>query len=80
MITKTHAELSAQELQVLCQSWEGLATKEIASKMGLSWKTIKNYRASIYVKFGVSNVAGMIRQGVEQGYLSPTCMQREEWP
>ena len=79
-MTKAHAELTAQELQVLCQSWEGLAIKEIAEKMGLSWKTIKNYRMSIYVKFGVSNVAGMIRQGVEEGYLSATCMQREEWP
>lgn len=62
-------ELSAQQRAVLQMAWDGLDVKETAQALGLSWNTVRNYRASIYMKWGVRNVEGMLRQGVERGVI-----------
>ena len=69
MITKARAELSPQQLTI----------KETAAWMGLSDRTVKNYRNNIYEKLGVSNVEGMLRQGVERGFLTISS-RVQEWP
>lgn len=79
MITKSRAELSPQQLTIMQLSWDGLTIKETALQMGLSDKTVKNYRNNIYEKLGVSNVEGMLRQGVERGFLSISS-RVQEWP
>ena len=79
MITKARAELSPQQLTIMQLSWDGLTIKEAAAWMGLSEKTVKNYRHSIYEKLGVSNVEGMLRQGVERGFLTISS-RVQEWP
>ncbi len=73
-----HIDFSPQQLTVMQMSWNGLGVKDTAAHMGLSEKTVKNYRQHIYDKMGVSNVEGMLRQGVERGLL--TTSSREEWP
>jgi DNA-binding NarL/FixJ family response regulator len=75
----TKIDFSPQQLTVMQLSWNGLSIKESAIWMGLSEKTVKNYRQHIYGKLGVSNVEGMLRQGVERGFLSTTS-RIEEWP
>ena len=79
MITKARAELSPQQLTIMQLSWEGLTIKETAAWMGLSYRTVKNYRNNIYEKLGVSNVEGMLRQGVERGFLTISS-RVQEWP
>lgn len=79
MMTKARAELSPQQLTIMQLSWDGLTIKETAMQMGLSYKTVKNYRNNIYEKLGVSNVEGMLRQGVERGFLSVSS-RVQEWP
>lgn len=79
MMTKARMELSPQQLMVMQLSWNGMSIKETASWMGLSEKTVKNYRNNIYEKLGVSNVEGMLRQGMERGFLSVS-NRIEEWP
>lgn len=71
--------LSPQQLTILRLSWEGLSMKETAAWMGLSDKTVKNYRLNIYEKWGVHNVEGMLRQGVERGLIGVK-PEVEEWP
>lgn len=78
-MTSTRIELTPQQRTVLQLSWDGLAVKEIAKVMGLSDKTVKNYRANMYDKFGVRNIEGLLRRGVECGYLSAH-RTMEEWP
>jgi DNA-binding NarL/FixJ family response regulator len=81
MNTQERVGLSEQQLCVICLSWEGLSVKEIAIRMNLSARTVKNYRAHLYEKFDVHNVEGLLRKGVEQGFLSGSTFQyREEWP
>lgn len=83
---KHDEELSPQQKSVLQCSWEGLSMKDTARVLGLSEKTVKNYRTHIYQKFGVGNVEGMLRQGVERGHIVPSGTQFErarrlaEWP
>jgi len=72
-------QLSPQQLTILRLAWEGFSMKDTAAYMGLSWKTIKNYRHDIYEKLGVHNVEGMLRQGVERGWLT-TSNRLQEWP
>lgn len=78
-------ELSLQQRSVLQLAWDGLSVKDTAQAMGLSDKTVKNYRSNIYQKFGVGNVEGMLRQGVERGLIGPSGLRTDwrrlrEWP
>lgn len=48
-------ELTEQEKQVLCLIVEGKTNREIANKMVLSEKTVRNYVSQILLKLGVNN-------------------------
>lgn len=47
--------LSAREIEVLCALAEGLYNKEIASKLQISEKTVKNHVSNIFKKIGVAD-------------------------
>lgn len=47
--------LSTREIEVLCSLAEGLYNKEIASKLQISEKTVKNHVSNIFKKIGVSD-------------------------
>lgn len=76
---KPHVDFTLQQLTVMQLSWNGLGVKATAAHMGLSEKTVKNYRQHIYDKMGVSNVEGMLRQGVERGFIAVNS-HVQEWP
>lgn len=71
-------ELSGREIQVLLAAWEGLTIKETAVELRVMPSTVKNYRANIFRKWDVRNVEGMLRRGVEKGYLGASLRAREE--
>lgn len=72
-------ELSEQQRAVLQMAWDGLDVKETAQALGLAWQTVKNYRSLIYMKWGVRNVEGMLRQGVERGVIVPSRRYPSGW-
>lgn len=47
--------LSEREIEVLCALAEGLYNKEIASRLQISEKTVKNHVSNIFKKIGVSD-------------------------
>ena len=69
MVRTPSVYLSPQQIAVLQLSWDGLSIKQVAAQLGLSANTVKNYRKGIYEKWGVHNVEGMLRTGVERGLL-----------
>lgn len=68
-ISREHIELTSRELEVLKGIQDELSTKEIADKLHLSEKTIEGYRSSLFLKFDVKNVAGLVKKSILKGYL-----------
>jgi len=55
-------ELTPREKQVVMRLGQGLTSKEIARELGLSPRTIDDYRARLLRKFDVRNIAELLRQ------------------
>ena len=60
-----YALLSAREREVLDLLIEGRTSKEIARALGLSAKTVENYRANVMEKMTVSTVPQLVRVVLE---------------
>jgi len=45
--------LTAREHEVLAKLAEGLAPKEVASELGITWETVRNHITNIYAKLHV---------------------------
>jgi DNA-binding NarL/FixJ family response regulator len=49
---------------------EGHATKEIASRLNLSAKTVETHRAQLMERLGIHDVAGLVRYAIRAGVVS----------
>jgi DNA-binding NarL/FixJ family response regulator len=65
-----HEALSTRELQVLRLVASGKTSKEIASELHLSEKTIATYRARISEKLGISTIVELTRYALQHGLVS----------
>ena len=61
------ARLTPRERQVLNLLVGGKTSKEIATSLGLSVRTVEGHRARIYLKTDVSSVAQLVRVVLDQG-------------
>ncbi len=57
-------DLTAREREVLEQIMQGLRSKEIAQRLGLSHRTIDVYRSSILHKLGARNAVDLVRKAL----------------
>ena len=57
-------ELSLRQRQVMGLVAQGMSNKEIALKLGLSPRTVGNYRAWVMEKMGARNLADLVRMVV----------------
>lgn len=55
-------ELTRRESQVSEMLSLGLQNKEIALRLGISRRTVEEYRADVYKKFGVRNAVQLTRK------------------
>jgi len=62
--------LTGREREVLQLIAEGSSTKEIATQLHLSVKTIETHRRQIMEKLGIYNVAGLVKYAVREGIAS----------
>ncbi|HEY6279062.1 MAG TPA: HD domain-containing phosphohydrolase [Streptosporangiaceae bacterium] len=65
------AGLSERECEVLSLLARGLATKQVARRLGISPKTCDHHIQSVYGKTGVSTRAGATLFALEHGLVSP---------
>lgn len=63
--------LSQREWEVVGLLAQGLATAEIARRLYLAPKTVKNHLSNIYAKLGVKGRSEMLALCYEKGWLSP---------
>jgi DNA-binding NarL/FixJ family response regulator len=61
--------LTRRERQIVQLVAMGKTSKEIATTLGISPKTIANHRFRISEKLGVRDVAGVVRYAIAQGWL-----------
>ncbi|NPD83562.1 response regulator transcription factor [Lentimicrobium sp. L6] len=59
-------DLTKREKQVLQLISDELTSVEIAEKLFLSPNTIESHRKNLFLKFGVKNVAGLIKKAMER--------------
>jgi DNA-binding NarL/FixJ family response regulator len=64
-----YGRLTPREREVFHLVAEGLTTKEIARRLGISTKTAENHRARILGKLDVRNSAELVRYALRKGLL-----------
>jgi DNA-binding NarL/FixJ family response regulator len=68
---KQHAEqLTPRQREVLQMIAEGLSTKEIAYRMGVSVKTVETHRTQLMERLEIRDVAGLVRYAIRIGLIS----------
>lgn len=63
-------QLSEREKEVLKGILDEKSTKEIAEIIFVSEKTVEHYRASLFVKFDVKNVSGLVKKAILLGFYN----------
>lgn len=59
--------LTPRQREILQLVAEGLSTKEIAARLGLSAKTVDSHRAQLMERLGINDVAGLVRYAIRTG-------------
>ena len=65
------AMLTQRERQVLELIADGLSSKEIASMLGVSLKTIDSHRSNLMEKLDIHKVSGLVRFAIRAGLVEP---------
>ena len=63
--------ISERELEILQYIAEGMTTKQIATKLHLSFHTVMTHRKNMMAKLGLNNTAGLIVYAVKENLISP---------
>jgi len=63
--------LTGREREVLQMVAEGLSSKEIATELGVSTRTVESHRANVMGKLGIHKVSGLVRFAIREGLLNP---------
>lgn len=64
------AVLTSREREVLQLLAEGHATRDIATRLHVSVKTVETHRRQIMTKLGIENVAGLTKFAIREGLTS----------
>lgn len=66
-----YEELTSREREILQLIAEGLSSKEIATELSVSTRTVESHRANVMEKLGIHKVSGLVRFAIREGFLSP---------
>ena len=64
--------LSERENEVLLRVAQGYSTREVASQLGISVKTVESYKANSSAKLGRRTRAEIVRYALDQGWMADT--------
>jgi two-component system, NarL family, response regulator NreC len=68
---KASDSLSVRERQVLKLIAEGKSTKDVASVLGISAKTVETHRSRLMLKLDIHETASLVRYAVRLGLIEP---------
>jgi DNA-binding NarL/FixJ family response regulator len=63
--------LTPRQREILRLVAEGLTTKGIARRLGISVKTVESHRAQTMGRLGIRDVAGLVRYAIRTGLIGP---------
>jgi DNA-binding NarL/FixJ family response regulator len=63
--------LSPRESEVLSLLAAGLASREIARRLGLGVRTVETHRLNIRRKLGIPSMAGLVKYALDRGLAKP---------
>lgn len=63
--TNLDGTLTKREQEIVSHVAAGLTSQDIASKLGISRRTVETHRARIMTKLGVNNAAGLVRLALQ---------------
>lgn len=64
-------KVTARELEVIRLIAEGLSSKEVATKLGISARTAESHRAAVMGKLGLHKVSELVRIAIRDGLIAP---------
>jgi DNA-binding NarL/FixJ family response regulator len=64
-------ELTPRQREILQLIAEGHSTKEIASKLEISVKTVDTHRTELMARLGIHDIAGLVRYAIRVGLVNP---------
>src|SRR5579862_149724 len=64
--------LSSREVEVLQLIAEGKPNKQVASELGVSFKTVDKHRQNLMTKLDIHDVAGLTRYAIAEGIIEST--------
>ena len=64
-------KLTPRQREILQLIAEGNSTKEIASKLIVSVKTVETHRIQLMERLGIHDVAGLVRYAIRTGIITP---------
>lgn len=62
-------KLSPRQVEVLCLIAQGLATRDIATRLAVSGKTVEAHRAELMRRLEIRTVAGLVRYALRAGLV-----------
>jgi DNA-binding NarL/FixJ family response regulator len=68
-MTEFKFEISKREHMVLQEIYQGRTTREISESLNKSISTIETHRRNLFIKFGVNNVASLIKVALENNKI-----------
>jgi DNA-binding NarL/FixJ family response regulator len=69
---KSGNRLSSREVEVLQLIAEGKPNKQVASELGVSFKTVDKHRQHLMSKLDIHDVAGLTRYAIAEGIIEST--------
>lgn len=67
----TPEKLTPREKEVLNLIADGNTTKQIATALGITFKTVACHRTSLIQKFGVHESVSLVRSAIRNGIIEP---------
>jgi len=64
-------KLTPRETEVLKLTVSGNSSKQIAGKLGVSFKTVVSHRSRIMAKLDIHDVASLVRYAIRQKLIEP---------
>ena len=69
-LKRVRAKLSQRELHVLKQVADGLSNKQIARRLGISEKTVRNHLSRVFNKLGATNRTEAVMHAMRAGMVT----------